>query len=89
MAPIHRPAFWSLLTQAAGTQALPDWATAERAITMHAVQAGGTVFLQGVQHPYVYAVQAGLFKLSYLQDCLLYTSPSPRDKRQSRMPSSA
>ena len=24
-----------------------------------------------------------------LQPCLLYTSPSPRDKRQSRMPSSA
>ena len=24
-----------------------------------------------------------------LEDCLLYTSPSPRDKRQSRMPSSA
>ena len=24
-----------------------------------------------------------------LSDCLLYTSPSPRDKRQSRMPSSA
>ena len=23
------------------------------------------------------------------RDCLLYTSPSPRDKRQSRMPSSA
>ena len=23
------------------------------------------------------------------QTCLLYTSPSPRDKRQSRMPSSA
>ena len=29
-------------------------------------------------------------KLSRLHnDCLLYTSPSPRDKRQSRMPSSA
>ena len=27
--------------------------------------------------------------LSLLSDCLLYTSPSPRDKRQSRMPSSA
>ena len=27
------------------------------------------------------------FCLAY--DCLLYTSPSPRDKRQSRMPSSA
>ena len=24
-----------------------------------------------------------------INDCLLYTSPSPRDKRQSRMPSSA
>ena len=24
-----------------------------------------------------------------MKDCLLYTSPSPRDKRQSRMPSSA
>ena len=26
---------------------------------------------------------------SDIYDCLLYTSPSPRDKRQSRMPSSA
>ena len=26
---------------------------------------------------------------SVVKDCLLYTSPSPRDKRQSRMPSSA
>ena len=32
------------------------------------------------------------FEKTYLNDsgiCLLYTSPSPRDKRQSRMPSSA
>ena len=31
-------------------------------------------------------------KTSYIEEpdlCLLYTSPSPRDKRQSRMPSSA
>ena len=27
--------------------------------------------------------------LGQAQHCLLYTSPSPRDKRQSRMPSSA
>ena len=27
--------------------------------------------------------------IARLNDCLLYTSPSPRDKRQSRMPSSA
>ena len=31
--------------------------------------------------------KAGLFDVSHI--CLLYTSPSPRDKRQSRMPSSA
>ena len=34
----------------------------------------------------------GAFELPYgakLLFCLLYTSPSPRDKRQSRMPSSA
>ena len=30
----------------------------------------------------------GPFKDTY-KSCLLYTSPSPRDKRQSRMPSSA
>ena len=28
-------------------------------------------------------------ELTLYFDCLLYTSPSPRDKRQSRMPSSA
>ena len=28
-------------------------------------------------------------RLDRLTTCLLYTSPSPRDKRQSRMPSSA
>ena len=30
-----------------------------------------------------------LFKHDDPKSCLLYTSPSPRDKRQSRMPSSA
>ena len=29
------------------------------------------------------------FVLGQLRDCLLYTSPSPRDQRGSRMPSSA
>ena len=28
-------------------------------------------------------------KITHIMICLLYTSPSPRDKRQSRMPSSA
>ena len=30
-----------------------------------------------------------LYYKALSEDCLLYTSPSPRDKRQSRMPSSA
>ena len=32
---------------------------------------------------------AGLTDAEKAKGCLLYTSPSPRDKRQSRMPSSA
>ena len=41
---------------------------------------------------YVYRVVNG--KMTFMEQrkrysCLLYTSPSPRDKRQSRMPSSA
>ena len=35
------------------------------------------------------AINDGLQKGLSLKTCLLYTSPSPRDKRQSRMPSSA
>ena len=31
----------------------------------------------------------GTGKSTTIRACLLYTSPSPRDKRQSRMPSSA
>ena len=30
-----------------------------------------------------------MLDMGFFPDCLLYTSPSPRDKRQSRMPSSA
>ena len=33
--------------------------------------------------------QTVIFKTELFNPCLLYTSPSPRDKRQSRMPSSA
>ena len=37
--------------------------------------------------PQMFQELRGIFDLT--MDCLLYTSPSPRDKRQSRMPSSA
>ena len=36
------------------------------------------------------ANRKGYYDIGYINEtCLLYTSPSPRDKRQSRMPSSA
>ena len=35
------------------------------------------------------AVNISLIAFDHYLNCLLYTSPSPRDKRQSRMPSSA
>ena len=35
------------------------------------------------------STEAELEELIKLSDCLLYTSPSPRDQRGSRMPSSA
>ena len=37
---------------------------------------------------YKYQTGSGIQR-AHVYDCLLYTSPSPRDKRQSRMPSSA
>ena len=41
----------------------------------------------GASH--VYAVEANAAAAAAARDCLLYTSPSPRDQRGSRMPSSA
>ena len=35
------------------------------------------------------AIHSQIFADEVTKSCLLYTSPSPRDKRQSRMPSSA
>ena len=37
----------------------------------------------------VYEELLGIWKFKYVWGCLLYTSPSPRDLAQSRMPSSA
>ena len=52
-------------------------------------------FLQGfrsseiVNKTYFYQVNHDFPIMSLVTDCLLYTSPSPRDQRGSRMPSSA
>ena len=70
-------------TDAAG--GAPLWAvtmlnkapTASNRTSLYENASAGT-FITGATH--------GLFNYT---TCLLYTSPSPRDKRQSRMPSSA
>ena len=36
-----------------------------------------------------YLEQVGTYNPLLAKDCLLYTSPSPRDRQKSRMPSSA
>ena len=41
-----------------------------------------------IETHYAFDIGDVLFKPTFT-NCLLYTSPSPRDKRQSRMPSSA
>ena len=57
---------------------------------------GGTIWISGTYHS-IYqcgvALQLGgwhvLNDIAWFKPCLLYTSPSPRDQRGSRMPSSA
>ena len=50
-------------------------------VERYVAEGGGSVIIE---------VGAGdVIEVIDLEGCLLYTSPSPRDKRQSRMPSSA
>ena len=59
----------------------------------HCVQAGSVIFSNGDAGSVMYGLVEGEVEITVngkvLETCLLYTSPSPRDKRQSRMPSSA
>ena len=65
---------------------LPEVETTRRGIEPHII--GQTVSRIVVREPRLrWAVAENLG--DYISGCLLYTSPSPRDKRQSRMPSSA
>lgn len=58
--------FQTLLAAAAADQALPEWEGVAKAIRLRTLEPGGAVFLQGVEHPYAYAVGRGLLKLCYL-----------------------
>lgn len=63
----HRSVFRDLLESAVGSP-LPDWSRIALAQSIRRIEAGGTVFLQDEEHPFVYAVQTGLLKLSYLSE---------------------
>ena len=60
---------------------------------MHIAVATGSMPTTGLPLPFISyggnSLIASFFIAGMLVSCLLYTSPSPRDKRQSRMPSSA
>ena len=47
------------------------------------------LYIKGMENPILGTLSLILLFVSPFYACLLYTSPSPRDKRQSRMPSSA
>ena len=47
------------------------------------------IFAEPAKRDTAPAVALGIALIAARNPCLLYTSPSPRDKRQSRMPSSA
>ena len=54
----------------------------------------GTSFLPGInvgkgKDDTLFALKEGTVSFDSIKSCLLYTSPSPRDGHQSRMPSSA
>ena len=78
-APVREGGRVTLIEEAPASQSF----VIERAAIEGALEQGAGAFIRQVRVRPV-ATADGLF-----YGCLLYTSPSPRDKRQSRMPSSA
>ena len=62
----------------------------ERLRTLYGIEPDAPELLLLLRHrALLFALIGGFVVLAAFRPCLLYTSPSPRDKRQSRMPSSA
>ena len=94
----------ALLTSTDGLVAAPDDASKKRLarakmlhnvlsakqpdITVDNVVTATSEFLNGMMEA-TFPLESELVDAGCADTCLLYTSPSPRDKRQSRMPSSA
>ena len=53
------------------------------------IRGGKTTTNEGEKSPRTVVIEFSSYDKANSFYCLLYTSPSPRDKRQSRMPSSA
>ena len=58
----------------------------EKPISTEAIIVRDSLIEHGLETP---LIDNGLSNVEKYQRCLLYTSPSPRDQRGSRMPSSA
>ena len=64
--------------------------TSAGSVNVRAEGSNNTNLQQGLAKYFIqYAQATDTVNKSLNSSCLLYTSPSPRDKRQSRMPSSA
>ena len=74
-------------------QTLPPPMTAALMVQLSDIKPDHKVLTLGLGSGYLAAILARLatrvYTVERYKTCLLYTSPSPRDKRQSRMPSSA
>ena len=58
-------------------------------IWIHIKVKATSMVMCGLYRPWTTRAKESYIKIQEEELCLLYTSPSPRDKRQSRMPSSA
>ena len=47
------------------------------------------IYIEDLRETFVRDFVFPMFRANTVYDCLLYTSPSPRDRQKSRMPSSA
>ena len=76
-----------------------DWRDANVHVLTHAMHYASSVFegerayngkiFKSVKHSERFKKSANLIDFEIPYTCLLYTSPSPRDRQKSRMPSSA
>ena len=81
---LQSTAIRSLKLNPATNQAIVEYVTSAKSFLYENIDADAIVdFFFGEFE------SAGKFVNAYCKGCLLYTSPSPRDRQKSRMPSSA